>query len=448
MSSDPVISLSGVSKCYRMYHKPSDRLKQFFVGRWKQVFSEFWALHDVSFEVPRGACYGIVGRNGAGKSTLLQIIAGTLNPTSGSVSVAGKVAALLELGTGFNPDFTGRENIFLNAAILGLSQNEIRERYDDIVAFADIGAFLDQPVKTYSTGMMVRLAFAVAIHVDPDVLIIDEALAVGDAKFQSKCFRKFQEFREANKTILFVTHSTELIVRHCDYAVLIEQGRVMRMGDPKSVSNYYLDMLFGTAEQETASKESEVADSSGADQDGSRIGSVSSVESSSVRSVGRLEERTGYNNGEFRWGSRGAEIVDCVLVDQDGKVTNHFNSHGTCTAQVAVKFNRDVPQPIYAMTLKTPDGVVLYGHNSREIAAKTVYQPRRKGDVVNIDFSFEPKLITGHYLISLGVVEQPVDGDEDVAALDRRYDVIEMFVTNYDRGFGLVDLGMKIGVVG
>lgn len=449
MSSNPVISLSGVSKCYRMYDKPSDRLKQFFVGRWKQVFTEFWALHDISFDVPRGACYGIVGRNGAGKSTLLQIIAGTLNPTSGTASVKGKVAALLELGTGFNPDFTGRENIFLNASILGLSQSEIRERYDDIVAFADIGAFLEQPVKTYSTGMMVRLAFAVAIHVDPDVLIIDEALAVGDAKFQSKCFRKFQEFREANKTILFVTHSTELIVRHCDHAILLEQGRLVRIGDPKSVSNFYLDMLFGTAEQEDEREREEESRASSKQGDRGQRGDAYGAGGRLAGTVsGRLEDRTGYNGGEYRWGNRGAEILDCILVDQDGKVTNHFNATGTCRARVFVKFNQDVPQPIYAMTVKTPDGVVLYGHNSREINAAASYQPRKKGDLVCIEFSFQPKLITGHYLVSLGVVEQPLSGDEDVAVLDRRYDVVEIFVTNYDRGFGLVDLGMRIGVVG
>jgi lipopolysaccharide transport system ATP-binding protein len=280
------------------------------------------------------------------------------------------------------------------------------------------------------------------------VLIIDEALAVGDAKFQSKCFRKFQEFREANKTILFVTHSTELIVRHCDHAVLLEQGRVVRIGDPKSVSNFYLDMLFGAAEQEQ--EREEVADSGASWANGEHTKSGgASISGDSIASTvpGRLEDRTGYNGGEYRWGSRGAEIVDCILVDHEGKVTNHFNSSGACKARVFVKFHQDVLQPIYAMTIKTPDGVVLYGHNSREISATASYEPRRKGDLACIEFSFQPKLITGHYLISLGVVEQPLGGDEDVAVLDRRYDAVEIFVTNYDRGFGLVDLGMSIGVV-
>jgi lipopolysaccharide transport system ATP-binding protein len=445
MSSEPVITLSGVSKCFRMYDRPADRLKQFFIGRWKRVFREFWALHDVSFEVPRGACYGIVGRNGAGKSTLLQIIAGTLSPTSGDVQVRGKVAALLELGTGFNPDFTGRENIFLNAAILGLTQNEIRERYDDIVNFADIGAFIEQPVKTYSTGMMVRLAFAVAIHVDPDVLIIDEALAVGDAKFQSKCFRKFQDFRDSGKTILFVTHSTELIVRHCDQAVLLEQGRVLRIGDPKSVSNFYLDMLFGAGQaEEEHEKTGAPVGEGGAGANAGGSGKAAAIEMAPDVQPGLLEDRSGYNGGEYRWGNRQAEIVDCVLVDEEGKPTNHFTSLGTCRAKVSVRFHEDVPQPIYALTLKTPDGVVLYGHNSREVGER--YHPRRKGDTVCVEFLFHPKLITGHYLISLGVVAQPLSGEEDVVVLDRRYDVIEIFVTNYDGGFGLIDLGMNISV--
>lgn len=392
--------------------------------------------------MPRGACFGIVGRNGAGKSTLLQIIAGTLSPSSGSSAVRGKVAALLELGTGFNPEFTGRENIFLNAAILGLTQQEIRERYESIVSFADIGPFIEQPVKTYSTGMMVRLAFAVAIHVDPDVLIIDEALAVGDAKFQSKCFRKFQDFRDSGKTILFVTHSTELIVRHCDQAVLLEQGRVSRIGDPKSISNFYLDMLFAVA-PEAGEREADanVNNCEACDLAADR---VRLPPTKPDFSSGILEERLGYNSGEYRWGNKQAEIVDCILTDQDGKLTNHFSADGECKARASIVFLKDIPQPIYALTLKTPDGVVLYGHNSREAGEQ--YCARREGDKVCVEFSFNTKLVTGHYLISLGVVAQPMSIDQDVIVLDRRYDVIEIFVTNYDRGFGLIDFGMNISV--
>lgn len=447
MSSDSIISISGVSKCFRIYEKSSDRLKQFFVGRWKQVFSEFWALYDVSFEIPRGACYGIVGRNGAGKSTLLQIIAGTLTPSSGEVNVRGRVAALLELGTGFNPDFSGRENIFLNAAILGLSKAQIEERFERIVAFADIGTFLEQPVKTYSTGMMVRLAFAVAVHVDPEVLIIDEALAVGDAKFQAKCFRKFQDFREADKTILFVTHSTELIVRHCDQAILLEKGRLLRIGDPKSVSNYYLDMLFGAAKNDTTTCPIDPAATSLVEKGVEFPLKQPSETKRGASFEERLESRPGYNAGEYRWGVRGAEILDCVLTDQEGRRTNHFNASGVCKAVVTVLFHENIARPIYALTLKTPDGVVLYGHNTRDVSTNQNYRSQKKGDVAVLAFSFQPRLITGHYLLSLGVVEQSPQNDEDVVVLDRRYDVLEIFVTNYDRGFGLVDLGMSINTV-
>ena len=232
-SNEVALKLENVSKCFQIYDKPHHRLLQgVFRGR-KRYYKEYWALRNVSFTINRGETVGIIGRNGAGKSTLLQIICGILTPTSGSLENNGRIAALLELGAGFNPEFTGRENVFLDGAVLGLSQQEIKNRFDEIASFADIGDFLEQPVKTYSSGMYVRLAFAVATCVDPDILVVDEALAVGDVKFQSKCFRRFEELIGGGTTILFVTHSTEQIVRHCSWSILLEQAVIKEMGSQK-----------------------------------------------------------------------------------------------------------------------------------------------------------------------------------------------------------------------
>ena len=217
----------------------------------KKYHQEFQALRDVSFEVKKGECIGILGRNGSGKSTLLQLLCGVLPPTEGTVKVNGRISALLELGAGFSPQFTGRENVYMNGAIMGFTKEEMDDRFDAIAGFADIGEFIDQPVRTYSSGMYVRLAFSVAINVDPDILIVDEALAVGDAKYQAKCFRKFEEFKKKNKTILFVTHSTEQIVRHCDKAILINDGKKVSEGKPRDISNHYMDLLFGRGTERT-----------------------------------------------------------------------------------------------------------------------------------------------------------------------------------------------------
>jgi len=244
--TDIVIRVQDISKCYKIYNTPGDRLKQFIIPKLFRVpvlrklftpsnsspltfYKEFWALTDVSIEIKKGETVGIIGRNGSGKSTLLQIICGTLNPTCGSIQTNGRIAALLELGSGFNPEFTGRENVYMNAAVLGLSQDEIDARYDDIVAFADIGSFIEQPIKTYSSGMSLRLSFAVIANVDADILIIDEALAVGDALFSQKCMRFLRNFKE-NKTVLFVSHSSGAVVNLCDRALWLEKGKVQAIG--------------------------------------------------------------------------------------------------------------------------------------------------------------------------------------------------------------------------
>ena len=251
-SESPIIQVNQLGKCFNIYDRPLDRLKQFILPRFQKhsdinkidYHREFWALRDVSFEIKRGQTVGIIGQNGSGKSTLLQIITGTMTPTQGEVNTRGRIAALLELGSGFNPDFTGRENVYLNGSLLGLSRDQINDRFDSIAAFADIGEHLDQPVKTYSSGMMLRLAFAVQVEVDAEILIIDEALAVGDARFQLKCFRRLEEIKARGTTILFVSHSTEMIRSFCDYGLVLNKGEVIYWGDAKEATVKYFSILF------------------------------------------------------------------------------------------------------------------------------------------------------------------------------------------------------------
>jgi len=238
------VSVQNISKKFRLFNSPKERLLEVLHPFKKKYHREFWALTDINFEVEKGTTVGIIGRNGSGKSTLLQIICSILRPTSGIVTTNGRISSLLTLGAGFSPEFTGRDNVLMNGALMGFSTEEMKQRLPVIEAFADIGEFIDQPVKIYSSGMFVRLAFATAINVNPDILVVDEVLAVGDAKFQHKCFQKFLEFQESGKTIIFVTHNTDAIVRHCDYAILLERGEIIEMGEPKSITNYYLDLLF------------------------------------------------------------------------------------------------------------------------------------------------------------------------------------------------------------
>lgn len=252
--SEVAITIQNVSKCFKRYRHPADRLKELlFPG--KQRADEFWALRNINLEIPKGKTLGIVGANGSGKSTLLQIIVGTLAPTTGHVNVQGRISALLELGSGFNPEFTGRQNIFFNGQVLGLSQRQIEEKYDDIVAFADIGDFIDQPVKTYSSGMFVRLAFAVATSVEPDILVVDEALAVGDEAFQRKCYAKLEKIQERGGTILFVSHSAGTVIDLCDAAVLMSEGELLLYSTPKYVIDKYHKLIYAPAEKMSTVRE-------------------------------------------------------------------------------------------------------------------------------------------------------------------------------------------------
>lgn len=437
-ADDVVIRVADLAKCYAIYSRPQDRLKQSLMPRLrgalgqpaKSYYREFWALRDVSFEVRRGETVGIVGRNGAGKSTLLQILCGTLEASAGTVAVHGRVAALLELGSGFSPEFSGRDNVYLNGALLGLSQAEIDERFDEIAAFADIGDFIEQPLKMYSSGMQVRLGFAVAACVEPDILIVDEALAVGDAKFQAKCFRRLKQLMDNGTSILFVSHSTEQITRHCDRAVLLEGGRVDCIGKPKDVCNRYMDLLFGSepTPDKTAAVES---------------GSLDECSSESAV-PGTFEERPGYNAMEYRWGNRDAEMVD-FLISAEGKPHSPQIVTGTPIGlKVWVKFHRDVAFPIFALTIKTSDGVTVFGCNSRDCIDGPVVRAARADETLCVTFRLDPLLAAGDFLLSLGVVE---DQAGQIVPLDRRYDSVHIVVSNpLSRSFGLAEFKMHVEI--
>jgi lipopolysaccharide transport system ATP-binding protein len=432
---DWVIQAREVSKHFEIYNRPADRLKQMLFRGKRTYFREFRALKKVSFQVKRGETVGIIGKNGSGKSTLLQIIAGTMSPTLGAVQTRGRVAALLELGSGFNPEFTGRENIFLNGAVLGLSQQEIQERYEDIIEFAGIGEFIDQPVKTYSSGMMVRLAFAVQAQVCPDILIVDEALAVGDVRFQAKCFAKLKELKANGTSILLVTHSGDQIVTHCDRAVLLDEGEVLEEGEPRRVVNRYMDLLFGKDPSKVSTK-SVSSDQGGTAPHHEALPS----RRNSILGQELFETRNTYNSHEYRWGDGRAKIVDYLLESNDRDYPRSFPTGSWVNLSVGVRFLAPVLRPILGFTVKNKEGVVIYGANSETLSFSAVQELGEGGTLSEVALRWKCNLAPGDYFISLGLAVR--EGDE-IIPIDRRYDSIHIHVEPDSKFFGLCDLGLE-----
>lgn len=447
MSSEPAIRVENLSKTYHTYDKPQDRLKQSIyprLFRWagrpaRQYFREFWALRNISFDVAKGETVGIIGRNGSGKSTLLHLICGTLNPSDGIVQTHGRVAALLELGSGFNPEFTGRENIYMNAMLLGLSEEEIEACYDDIVAFADIGEFIDQPVKTYSSGMTIRLAFAVQAQIRPDILIVDEALSVGDAKFQAKCFERLRQLKEGGTSILLVTHSSEQIVSHCSRAILLNGGEQLMTGEPRAVVNRYLDLLFGK-EKTDLSVSIAAQDRSGADLEPSTA-TTPADGLSTYHDV--FSTRRGYNPHEYRWGDGSVTITDYYLAANHEAYPTTIPSSCRITMAISVRFLVEVVRPILGVTIKTKEGITVYGTNT-ELLGETQFQHtgRREASYC-ATLAFECSLASGDYFVSIGIARR--DGEE-VIPLDRRYDAIHLHVepAKKDTFFGIADMQLRV----
>ena len=427
MSSDKMmIKVDGVHKYYQIYDKPNDRLKQFIVPRLKRVlgrrhenyFKEFKALHDVSFEVKKGETVGIIGRNGSGKSTLLQMICGTLTPTQGQIETHGRIAALLELGSGFNPEFTGRENVYMNATVLGLTTEEVDERFDSIVAFADIGDFIDQPTKTYSSGMVVRLAFAVIAHVDADILVIDEALSVGDAFFVQKCMRFLRKFME-DKTVLFVSHDSTAITNLCSHAIWLENGRIRQQGSPKEVSEQYLEAQFQTNEEPQSPPATQNQSST---QAGSAAAVLQDKPAKATKSRTEFEDyhdmRRDFINAtslrndielfEFNpdapsFGTRQANIVAMTLKDVDGKALSWIVGGENVALNVVCQTDKPMTSPIVGFYIKDRLGQTLFGDNTYIGTTPLTVQP---GDQFCATFEFRlPTLPPGQYSFCAALAE-------------------------------------------
>jgi teichoic acid transport system ATP-binding protein len=398
-----MINVQHLNKIYRLYHHPSDRLKT-FLRPLKKYHQDFYALRDVSLRVGRGETLGIIGRNGSGKSTLLKIIAGILTPTGGKVTVRGRVAALLELGAGFNPLMTGMENIYFSGTIMGYTKREVDKRLDEMVDFAGIGDYLDQPLRTYSSGMFIRLAFAVAISVDPDILLVDEALAVGDMNFQAKCFRKLAKFREDGKTVIFVTHALDTVIRYCNRAIVLEKGLLVAEADPKKAVDEYKQIMTGYASTETA----------GPGQSGSDI---------------------------LSYGNKKAQIVDCGLYDEAGRQANLLENGKPFTIRMKVKFENDIVDPIFAFTIKDLKGLEVTGTNTE--FKKQITGSFRKGQAIEVKFEQILNMQSGKYALSLGCVGNDENG---LVVFHRLYDAVLFEVSSSLPMVGLYDLGSRIKV--
>jgi len=446
MFSQSAVSIQNVSKVYRLYRSPKERLLEAILPFKKRHYREFWALRDVSLEVPVGTTYGIVGRNGSGKSTLLQIVCGILSPSAGTVRTTGRIAALLELGSGFNPELTGRENAYLQGILMGFSRSVVKERLRLIQDFADIGEFFDQPVKTYSSGMFVRLAFSCAVNVDPDILVIDEALAVGDAKFQNKCYKKFRDFQEAGKTILFVTHDDQAVVNHCTKAAVLDGGRLICEDEPKKVIKVYYDILEGRHVDLGAGGRVEGQREQEKRLSGTPGGLDSFLAEVPPHDVCHL--RASYNPECLAQRSELVEILDYLVV-ADGEVDPVVVRSGArMDLYVKVKFKTDLPKAYFGLAVRTKEGILVYSLNSAWL--EIAHPSPSAGDVITVRFSMRLNLHAGDYFFDLGV-DQPWDpaiGREPAyvgrknsyVSLDRRLSIIHLMVRQKSEFFGIVDM--------
>ena len=418
--ANAAIRIDHVSKMYKLYQKPSDRLKDSLGLTRKKCYQEHYALSDVSFDIRKGETIGIIGTNGAGKSTLLKIITGVLSPTGGEVRTEGRISALLELGAGFNSEYTGMENIYLNGTMMGFSDEEIDARVDDILSFADIGEFIHQPVKTYSSGMFVRLAFAVAINIDPEILIVDEALSVGDVFFQAKCYRKFEDFKQAGKTILFVSHDLGSISRYCDRVVLLDHGKKLAEGAPKEMVNLYKRLIVhqGTGEGQEAGK---------AAQEEAGEGSSEWIHPYDM------------NTNVIEYGQKEGEITGFRILDENGLRTNAIEKGPRFSMQVRVRFHEDIDDPIFTYTIKDIRGTEITGTNT--MYEKVPVTPKKAGEVFVITYEQQMDLQGGDYLLSFSLTGYR---HGEFTVYHRLYDVCSLTVISDKNTVGFYDMNSVI----
>ncbi len=419
LEREVAIKAENISKVYKLYDKPSDRMKE-ALGLSRKNHKEHYALTDIDLTIYKGETVGIIGTNGSGKSTILKIITGVLNPTKGDMTVNGRISALLELGAGFNMEYNGIENIYLNGTMMGFSEKEIDEKLEDILAFADIGDYVYQPCKTYSSGMFVRLAFAVAINIEPEILIVDEALSVGDVFFQAKCYHKFDEFKAAGKTILFVSHDLSSIAKYCDRVILLNKGVKLGEGSPKEMIDAYKQVLVGQY-QIPDSDENNLLDDAEIKAKASIMGGV--------------------NPDVLEYGTKAAVIHDYYVTDKKGTVTTAIIKGEQWTLHFDVDFEEDVKAPIFAFTIKNIRGTEITGTNS--MFEKAFLDGVKKGSKKTVTFTQNMDLQGGEYLLSLGVTGYE---DDKFQVYHRLYDVLNITVVSDKDTVGYFDMNSKVVV--
>lgn len=440
--SEVAISVNNVSKMYKLYDNPMDRLKESLGLSRKKKYKEHYALNDVSFQVHKGETVGIIGTNGSGKSTILKIITGVLNPTQGQVVVDGRISALLELGAGFNGEYSGIENVYLNGTMIGFSREEIDAKLQDILDFADIGDFVNQPVKTYSSGMFVRLAFAVAINIEPEILIVDEALSVGDVFFQAKCYRKFEEFKEMGKTILFVSHDLSSIGKYCDRVVLLNKGKKLAEGDAKEMVNLYRRVLVNQYEEPEEAVKEETQDAVVEPDDSVTEGEKETVKKPGVvrREEGnQMKSKLNLNPEVLEYGSKLAEIEDFAIRDDSGMITNVIEKGQEFSVDMKIRFQEDISEPIFAFTLKDLKGTEITGTNT--MYENTPMKPQKKGDVRYVTFTQKMPLEAGEYMLCLGCTGYH---QGEFTVFHRLYDVCNLTVITDKKAVGYFDMFSKV----
>ena len=415
------IAVDHISKVYKLYDKPMDRMVEALGLTKKKKYREHFALSDVSFQVKKGECVGIIGTNGSGKSTILKIITGVLNPTGGTLTVNGRIQALLELGAGFNMEYTGIENIYLNGTMNGFTEQEIESRMQDILDFADIGDYVKQPVKTYSSGMFVRLAFSVAINIDPEILIVDEALSVGDVFFQAKCYHKFEEFKKMGKTIIFVSHDLSSVSKYCDRVVLLNQGVKLGEGSPKEMIDDYKRVLVGQYELPESKSESSLLNDEQIQ--------VAVQKKAAKQDTSKLLE----------YGTKEAVIEQFYMTDDRGTESKSIIKGSEFTIHMKVRFMADLPAPIFAFSIKTVKGTEITDTNT--MFEKAFLEPVKAGAVKDITFTQKMSLQGGEYLLSFGVTGY--DGN-DFQVYHRLYDALDLTVISDKNTVGFYDMDSKV----
>lgn len=454
MPDNYAIRVKDVSKLYKLYDRNSDRLKDALGFSKHSRYREHYALHHLSFDIRRGETVGIIGTNGAGKSTILKIITGVVSPTAGELEIDGRISALLELGAGFNQEYTGLENIYLNGTMMGYTREEVDAKMDSILSFADIGEFVHQPVKMYSSGMFVRLAFALAINIDPEILVVDEALSVGDVFFQNKCYKKFDDFKAEGKTILFVSHDLSSITKYCDRVILLNKGEMLAEGTPKEMVNLYKKILTGAGEEIDAFDRLQEKDENGFPVDSSdgrtKSGNayVPGVDTASGTAVSGRKSGEDISPETHLWkshyqknpdveeyGDRQAEIIDYAVLDDGGRFSSSIIKGTRFTIKSKIRFNEDVKDPIFTFTFKTIKGVDVTGTNT--MFEKVVVPLAKAGEIYVASFEQDMNLQGGEYLLSLSCTGF-INGE--LHAYHRCYDLLNITVISDKNTVGFYDM--------